>query len=305
MWFSAAASFSEGYGYGDGVEGYPHYQSALCERLHAQALHKYSLRGAARARMVLLLTDGYATAGPEQSPYAIAGAAHKQAGLARYPVSVHGLAFGRDADLKMLRVLGAGSGGTAVRIYDDADMAAQVIRVFESVGQPLMTNLSFDYSALRDKACSGAECELSCTQRGDAGVAGGPCRLTRPAQASLYAGSTLVIAGRLPEVAAGARAQALRVTVRGLRAGGEAEARYEMIHTFGVGDSTGVLRAGGAPRGVMKIWAQISVGEALEACPFYLERKRKMSAQAVNGVTGRAVASSTSGSAGRSSHDRR
>ncbi len=43
-------------------------------------------------------------------------------------VSVHGLAFGKDADLDMLRLISAGSGGIASRIFDGASMDTQVRR---------------------------------------------------------------------------------------------------------------------------------------------------------------------------------
>ena len=274
IWMGAADSIDNpGYyddaAYGHGVGG-PEY----CQFLHVQASHKkYTPRAAARARMVLLLTDGYATTGAEQTAYGIAHAARKQASRAMYPVSVHGLAFGKGGDLGMLRVLSAGSGGMATRIYDDADMDAQVLRFYESVGQPLMTNLTFEYMALLNKSCSTPTCEQSCARKSDDGGGGGICQLTQQPQTSLYEGSTLVLAGRMPEIVTGTRARALRVKVKGLAAGQEGEARYESVHTFGTGDSVGVL-VGAAASGVKKIWAQISVGEALEACPFYLEQQR-------------------------------
>ena len=78
-----------------------------------------------RASMVVLLTDGFATAGQYVSKKEIALRASAKLRNASMPVSVHGLAFGSDADLELLRLLSAASGGIASRILDGSSMDTQ------------------------------------------------------------------------------------------------------------------------------------------------------------------------------------
>jgi len=237
-----------------------------CETL--RQLNSSSLRGAAhgRARMVLLLTDGAATVGRFQDAYGIAQEARKRAISGLYPVAVHGLAFGRGADLDMLRLLSAGSGGIATRIYDDADMDTQVKLFFESVGEPLVSNVTFDYTALSNDTCGTADCATRCTlSKGDTNP-GGKCSLTQQPKKILYAGSTLVQAGRLPLIG-NTRAQALKVEVRGSAAVevGRENALFVAQHIFTAAGPH--VLTGDDAQDVKKIWAQMAVSEALEACP--------------------------------------
>jgi hypothetical protein len=78
-----------------------------------------------RASMVLLLTDGFATVGQYVSKKEIALRASAKLRNASMPVSVHGLAFGSDGDLELLRLLSAASGGIASRIFDGSSMDTQ------------------------------------------------------------------------------------------------------------------------------------------------------------------------------------
>lgn len=129
----------------------PLHRASLCRELQHQ--QNYSKSG--RARMVLLLTDGYPTHGEYQVPFSlpphiashtsrahylcrypatppctlvadsecagwgagvlqdplqIAGESHKITATARFPVSVHALAFGKGADLDMLRLVSTATG---------------------------------------------------------------------------------------------------------------------------------------------------------------------------------------------------
>jgi hypothetical protein len=78
-----------------------------------------------RASMVLLLTDGFATVGQYVSKKEIALRASAKLRKASMPVSVHGLAFGSEGDLELLRLLTAASGGIASRIFDGSSMDTQ------------------------------------------------------------------------------------------------------------------------------------------------------------------------------------
>jgi hypothetical protein len=258
--------FGEGY-YENDVY---YYNPGYCAEVLRQEKEVSLDSSMGRARMVVLLTDGFATEGNVTDSMEIARMARKKTVKARFPVSVHGLAFGKGADLEGLKLLSAGSGGIATRIYDDADMDTQVELFFESVGSPLMTNLSFSYTALADKTCSPTDsaCAMSCALvKGDV-APGGACSLTQQPQTSLYDGSTVVQAGRLPLIQS-RRAQALRVSVRGRRkmeVGAEDDA-YEITHTFGAADASPAVLSGDSTASVKKIWAQMAVAHAVAACP--------------------------------------
>eukprot|EP00802_Teleaulax_amphioxeia_P012238 Tamp_12277.p1 GENE.Tamp_12277~~Tamp_12277.p1 ORF type:complete len:316 (-),score=37.56 Tamp_12277:275-1222(-) len=195
---------------------------------------------------------------------------------ARFPVSVHGLGFGKGADLDMLRLVSAGSGGQAQRIFDDADMDTQVQLFFEAVSAPQMVDVSFTYTAMSDASCTTSSCAVSCALDPDDAMPGGKCRLAAQPETSLYRGSTLVHAGQLPIIGA-SRAQALKVSVRGLGfVPADAPSRVpeyayrSQTHVFGLSDgaAAGVLTGAEAPS-VRKLWAHLAVSAALDACPLY------------------------------------
>jgi len=225
--------------------------------------------------MVLLLTDGEATEGETRAHY-IAAFARQRVSQARFPVSVHSLAFGRGADMNLLRLVSAGSGGMATRIHDDADMDTQVSAFFKAVEAPLMTNLSLSYAAL---SCKSANCKRAACAVTEGQQAGGACRLTQPSVTSLYDGGILVHAGRLPAID-GVRAVALEVSVSGTVAmqdepcpglvasctpARKPSSFREYTHIFH--DASSGLQTGA--KDIKKVWAQMSVSDALEACPLW------------------------------------
>jgi hypothetical protein len=175
----------------------------------------------ARSRMVLLLTDGQATSGITDASK-IAGNVYQRLAQTGFAATVHALAFGREADLALLRLVATQSGGVATRIHDDTEMDKQVDVFFDSVKSPLMNNISMQYTALAAHDCASPSCAAECSSARDGtgasrGVAGGKCALTQQLHTTLYEGGFLLQVGRLPiiDAAAGTRAKALRVAVRG------------------------------------------------------------------------------------------
>lgn len=89
--------------------------------------------GAASQPVIFFLTDGHATAGETDDQAILANALAANGGQTSLSASVFCLAFGRQADFSLLKVLALQNHGFARKIYVAADAALQLEGFYKEV----------------------------------------------------------------------------------------------------------------------------------------------------------------------------
>ncbi len=93
--------------------------------------------------MILFLTDGLPTAGEVQDPEEIRNAVKNR--NRNFKAKVHNLAFGNDADYKMLQQMSSENDGLARKIYEASDAKFQLEGFYSEIANPIFTNLDIRY----------------------------------------------------------------------------------------------------------------------------------------------------------------
>ena len=92
--------------------------------------------------MVFFLTDGHPTVGVTDTQEILTNV-KKANKLIQTPI--FSLAFGRDTDFQMLRLLSVQNFGFARKIYAASDASLQLEGLYKEVSSPILSNVSFNY----------------------------------------------------------------------------------------------------------------------------------------------------------------
>lgn len=127
--------------------------------------------------IIIFLTDGDPTVGQTDPKRILTQVQEKNYGSNQ--ATIFSLAFGEDADRKFLRKLSLRNGGFMRHIYEAADAALQLRDFYRQISSPLLAHLKFTYPAAQVKSES----------------------LTKQDFRSFYAGSEVIVAGRVEDAA--------------------------------------------------------------------------------------------------------
>uniref|UniRef100_A0A915J7Q7 Inter-alpha-trypsin inhibitor heavy chain H3-like n=1 Tax=Romanomermis culicivorax TaxID=13658 RepID=A0A915J7Q7_ROMCU len=97
--------------------------------------------------MILFLTDGEATSGIQDNNLIVQKVTelNKNSTVSGATCSIHGLAFGRGADYKLVQRLSANNRGLAKKIFEDADADLQLTGFYAEIASPLLSDVKFHY----------------------------------------------------------------------------------------------------------------------------------------------------------------
>ncbi|XP_029649906.1 inter-alpha-trypsin inhibitor heavy chain H5-like [Octopus sinensis] len=97
----------------------------------------------ARARMLIFLTDGQATAGETDRERILKNFQSSN----MYNVIVFAIGFGADADFALMKRISFEHKGIACRIYDAKDADSQMYMFFQQIAKILLLGINFDYDS--------------------------------------------------------------------------------------------------------------------------------------------------------------
>ncbi|XP_014768327.1 inter-alpha-trypsin inhibitor heavy chain H5 [Octopus bimaculoides] len=97
----------------------------------------------ARARMLIFLTDGQATAGETNREKILKNFQSSN----MYNVTVFAIGFGADADFALMKRISFEHKGIACRVYDAKDANTQMYKFFQQIAKILLLGINFDYDS--------------------------------------------------------------------------------------------------------------------------------------------------------------
>ncbi|HEU5315266.1 MAG TPA: VIT domain-containing protein [Chloroflexota bacterium] len=187
-----ASERAQGLAFVDGLvaAGGTNIYDALVAGLTPDAVTSGSSDAGARPHIVVFVTDGLPTVGPQDPEQLIAGARKAAGGASRSRVFTFGVGY--DVNTTLLDKLAADFGGVSAYVRPEDNLEEAVSTFFTKVSSPVLTDLALDFG----------------------GPTGADVYDVHPVRLpDLYAGTQLVVAGRYR------RAGTFDVTLRGVAAG--------------------------------------------------------------------------------------